>query len=58
MFVIALVGGVYAALTTLYVDQAFGTPWHYLAAFAWGFGTKTTIEVVYAAINRLVRVST
>jgi hypothetical protein len=56
MFWLAVIGGVYSGLTTLYFGKAFGTLLDYVGAFAWGLGTKATLEVVYAAINRLVRV--
>lgn len=54
MFWLALIGGVYTGLDALYFGQAFGTPLDYVKAVAWGLGTKTVLEVIYAAINRLV----
>ena len=57
MFFLALIGALYTGLNTLYFPKAFGTALDYAGAFAWGLGTKATLEVIYAAINRMVRVA-
>ncbi|MFQ5343320.1 MAG: hypothetical protein ACE5F6_17405, partial [Anaerolineae bacterium] len=54
MFWLALIGGVYTGLDALYFGQTFGTPLDYVKAVAWGLGAKTVLEVIYAAVNRVV----
>ncbi len=52
MFIIALVGGVYAGLTAEYFGQTFGTLTDYIDVFVWGLGAKATVEGIWAAISR------
>ena len=57
MIILAVIAGLYLGLTDLYFGKIFGTPVDYLKAFAWGFGAKATLELIYAAVGRMVRVS-
>jgi hypothetical protein len=57
MFLGQLAVAVYTALVALYFGNAFGTPLHYIEAFAWGFGTVAVLEGLWAALNRLAGVA-
>lgn len=50
---IALFVAVITALSTLYVGNAWGTPWDYVFAAAWGLITQTAIAAVAGALGGL-----